>query len=125
MTFGEKLRFARKEKKLTQKELASKIGAKHNSISNWEKDHNKPDPDTIQNLCWALDVTPNYFFSNEIIQLNENNQSQTALYTQYPILQVFDSLNSEGKKRLMEYAQDLAALDKYKKCNTVSEQEIG
>lgn len=65
MTFGEKLRTARKKKKLTQKELASKIGAAHNSISNWENDQNKPDPDTIQELCWVLDVTPNYFFSNE------------------------------------------------------------
>ena len=65
MTFGERLRCARKEKGLTQKELALKINAKHNSISNWENDQNMPDPDTIQNLCWALDVQPNYFFSVE------------------------------------------------------------
>lgn len=62
LTFGEKLRAARKEKKLTQRELAELIHAAHNSISNWENDQNKPDPDTIQNLCWALGVTPNYFF---------------------------------------------------------------
>lgn len=60
MTFGERLRKARKAKKLTQKELASLISAAHNSISNWENDQNKPDPDTIQALCWVLDVTPNY-----------------------------------------------------------------
>ena len=63
MTFGEKLRCARKEKKLTQKELASLIHAAHNSISNWENDQNKPDPDTIQSLCWALDISPNYLLS--------------------------------------------------------------
>lgn len=63
MTFGQRLRTARKEKRLTQKELAAKINAAHNSISNWENDQNMPDPDTIQNLCWALDVQPNYFFS--------------------------------------------------------------
>ena len=65
MTFGEKLRAARKAKKLTQKELASMIKAAHNSISNWENDQNMPDPDTIQYLCWALDVQPNYFFAHE------------------------------------------------------------
>lgn len=65
MTFGQRLRAARKEKRLTQKELAAKINAAHNSISNWENDQNMPDPDTIQNLCWALDVQPNYFFSVE------------------------------------------------------------
>lgn len=63
MSFGTRLRDARKAKKLTQKELASKIRAAHNSISNWENDQNMPDPDTIQNLCWALDVQPNYFFN--------------------------------------------------------------
>jgi repressor LexA len=62
MSFGTKLKDARKAKKLTQKELASKIGAAHNSVSNWENDQNKPDPDTIQNLCWVLGVQPNYFF---------------------------------------------------------------
>lgn len=65
MTFGNRLRTARKAKQLTQKELAVKIKAAHNSISNWENDQNMPDPDTIQNLCWALDVDPNYFFSVE------------------------------------------------------------
>ena len=63
MTFGSQLRRARKAKQLTQKELAAKINAKHNSISNWENDQNMPDPDTIQNLCWALGVQPNYFFA--------------------------------------------------------------
>lgn len=62
MTFGERLRAARKAKKLTQKELASNIKAAHNSISNWENNQNMPDPDTIQHLCWALEVEPNYFF---------------------------------------------------------------
>ncbi|MBS5166258.1 MAG: helix-turn-helix domain-containing protein [Butyricicoccus pullicaecorum] len=65
MTFGQKLRAARKAKQLTQKGLALMIHAAHNSISNWENDQNHPDPDTIQNLCWALDVTPNYFFLSE------------------------------------------------------------
>lgn len=74
MTFGERLRRARKKEKLTQKELAITIGAAHNSISNWENDQNMPDPNTIQNLCWALRVEPNYFFSYEedSIPLAEN-----------------------------------------------------
>ena len=33
LTFGEKIKDARKSKNLTQKQLAEKIGAKHNSVS--------------------------------------------------------------------------------------------
>lgn len=59
-TFGERLKSARTSLKLTQKELASKINAKHNSISDWENNKNKPDPDTIELLCGILGITPNY-----------------------------------------------------------------
>lgn len=72
MTFGNRLRNARKAKKLTQKELATKIKAAHNSISNWENDQNMPDPDTIQNLCWALEVEPNYFFAVDSSSVPKN-----------------------------------------------------
>lgn len=123
MTFGEKLRNARKKMKLTQKELASKIGAKHNSISNWENDQNKPDPDTIQTLCWVLNVTPNYFFSNEDIsstkEINNNFTEEEKL-----LLTLYNNLNKNGQTILMANAEFLNSQLQYKKCDTISEQEI-
>lgn len=63
MSFGSKLKKARLSKKMTQKQLADIISVKHNSISNWENDINKPDPDTIELLCGVLEVTPNYLLA--------------------------------------------------------------
>ena len=60
--FGDKIREARKAAGLTQRQLADKINVTNTSISNWEKNLSRPDPDTIQNLCWALNVQPNYLF---------------------------------------------------------------
>lgn len=60
MTFGSRLRDARKRQKLTQKDLALRIGAKHNSVSNWENDQNTPDTATIETLCGVLELTPNF-----------------------------------------------------------------
>ena len=62
---GDKIRDARKAAGLTQRQLAEKIKVSNTSISNWEKGVSNPDPDTIQNLCWALDVQPNYFFDTD------------------------------------------------------------
>lgn len=62
--FGDRLRDARKAAGLTQRQLADKINVSNTSISNWELCVSTPDPDTIQNLCWALDVQPNYFFDS-------------------------------------------------------------
>lgn len=63
-TFGERLKSARISKNFTQKELAEKVGAKHNSISGWENDKNKPDPDTIELLCGVLGISPNYLLGS-------------------------------------------------------------
>lgn len=64
LTFGEKIKEARKQKNLTQRQLADLIGAAHNSISDWENNKNKPDPDTIELLCGALKITPNYLLAS-------------------------------------------------------------
>ena len=64
MSFGQQLKSARKAIGLTQKQLADAIGAKHNSISNWENDQNRPDPDTIGAICGVLNISPNYLFEN-------------------------------------------------------------
>lgn len=62
MSFGTQLRLARKRKKLTQRALAQAVGAKHNSVSNWESGHSRPDAETIRALCALLEVDPNWFF---------------------------------------------------------------
>lgn len=64
MTFGERLRAARLAAGMTQRELAERIGARHNSISNWEKDRNRPDADMIGKLCRVLPMQPNDFFED-------------------------------------------------------------
>ena len=65
MTFGQKLKLARKNKDYTQKDLADEIGAKHNSVSDWENDKNRPDPDTIESICNVLDVSADYLLGTK------------------------------------------------------------
>ena len=71
--FGDKIREARKAAGLTQRQLAEKVNVSNTSISNWEKNLSRPDPDTIQHLCWALNVQPNYFFSIGISSIPPTN----------------------------------------------------
>ena len=72
LCLGDKIRNARKATGLTQRQLAEKIKVSNTSISNWEKGVSNPDPDTIQNLCWALEVQPNYFFDADARSLPSN-----------------------------------------------------
>jgi transcriptional regulator with XRE-family HTH domain len=62
MTFGEKLKEARNERKLTQKNLAETLGVAESSISDWEHDRHKPENlEVFTNLCKTLEVSSSYF----------------------------------------------------------------
>lgn len=65
MTLGEKIKSARKAKGLTQHQLAEMVNAKHNSVSDWENDKSRPDMDTVELLCGALELTPTYLVGSK------------------------------------------------------------
>lgn len=55
--FSDRLAELRKEKKLTQKELAEQIGIKQNSYSDWETGKNEPNLENVVKLAHILNVT--------------------------------------------------------------------
>lgn len=58
----------RKNKKMTQSELAEKLGVTDKSIGNWENGRNMPDLSLFKPLCDELDITINELLSGEIIK---------------------------------------------------------
>lgn len=67
-TFGSRLKYLRKKKKLTQGELYFEvfgIKEKSSTVSNWEKDDNRPSIENMMELCNYLEVTPNYLLLGE------------------------------------------------------------
>lgn len=57
MIFSDRLKTLRKEKKLTQKELAEQIGIKQNSYSDWENGKTEPSFENLINLADLLEVS--------------------------------------------------------------------
>ena len=57
----------RKEKNITQSELAEKLGVTDRSISNWENGKNMPDLSLFKPLCKELDITINELMCGEKI----------------------------------------------------------
>lgn len=64
----------RKYKKLTQADLAEKLGVTDRTISNWETGKNMPDLSLFKPLCDILDITINELMSGEKINDNEYNK---------------------------------------------------
>ena len=57
----------RKDKQLTQNELAEKLGVTDRSISNWENGKNMPDLSLFKPLCDILEISINELLSGEKI----------------------------------------------------------
>ena len=57
----------RKNKKMTQSELAEKLGVTDKSIGNWENGRNMPDLSLFKPLCDELEITINELISGEKI----------------------------------------------------------
>ena len=58
----------RKDKNMTQTELAEKLGVTDKSIGNWENGRNMPDLSLFKPLCDELGITINEFLSGEKIK---------------------------------------------------------
>ena len=61
----------RKELKLTQEQLAEKLGVTAKSVSRWENGRCLPDVSLYKELCSILGITLNDFFSGEKIKEEE------------------------------------------------------
>ena len=63
--FGSRLRKLRKERNLTQEQLASLIGVKNSVISFYEVGERLPSPDVLRKLALALHVSTDYLLGIE------------------------------------------------------------
>lgn len=61
----------RKNKKMTQEELAEKLGVNNRTISRWENGNNMPDVSLYKPLCEELDITINELLSGKKLNAKE------------------------------------------------------
>ena len=65
-----------KEKRMTQQELANKLGVTDRAISNWENGRRMPDYSIIMNLCKELNISLNELFDGQ--KIIDNNYKEVA-----------------------------------------------
>ena len=65
MTFGEKLRNARKESGLSQEQFAEKMNVSRSAVAKWETDKGMPDITNLMAMSQLLNVSVDYLISDE------------------------------------------------------------
>ena len=64
----------RKEKRMTQQQLAEKLGITDRAISKWENGRGLPDSSIMLDLCNELEITVNELLSGEVLEMNSYNE---------------------------------------------------
>ena len=91
MTIGEKIKAIRKEKGLTQKELAEKLGVSASMIGQYETNVRNPKFETIQKISSCLGVP-----TAEIVDLSSISPALSSMCTL--IEEVSNSIRLNGEK---------------------------
>ena len=76
---GKFIAFCRKEKNLTQGELAEKLYITDRAVSKWERGLSLPDADKMLDLCNILDINVNELLNGEKINMKDSNKKTDEL----------------------------------------------
>lgn len=70
LVIGEFIAQRRREKNLTQAQLAERLGVSNKTVSKWETGKNMPDYSIIEVLCRELDITVSELMDGEVSEEN-------------------------------------------------------
>lgn len=132
MNEGDNIRRIRKEKGLTQSQLAKKAGISEISVRKYESGKRKPKLETMEKIANALDVPLDEILDhrslllqlmeslqisgddeNEI--LDDNTNEERPVITERYIIFELQKLNIDGQIRLLEHIEDLSKIPEYQK----------
>lgn len=111
MTLGEKIQLLRKEKNLSQEELAAKLEVSRQAISKWELGDSVPDIDKIITISDFFAVTTDYLLKESTernIVLKEDNVATRILYIACPFFAIIGLLSACGNWEKTQNAENIA-----------------
>ena len=138
MTLGERIKAARKEKGITQKELADLINKGFSTVQKYEIDVIEPPISVLEKIAEALEVNLSVLLDwnrpidetdKELLKIYPNFNPKYGYISdmvngEYPeevksngirqdTIAKYDSLNALGQKKANEYITDLSEQEKY------------
>ena len=121
MKFNERLRAIRKEKGLTQAELAEKAGIAVNSVRLYEAGARLPKLDTIARMAVAMGLTANDLIAGQWgkfdgIFLSDEEFQQDDREAQ--LIYHFRNLNDDGQSVAVERVQELTQIPAYQRAQS-------
>jgi transcriptional regulator with XRE-family HTH domain len=113
----ERIKNLKKEKKLSNEELSKISGVPIGTLAKILGSETKdPQISNIIKIAEALEISADYLIFGE----SKNTPSSDS----FRLISMFDNLNKDGQKKVLEYIVDLSEMDKYKKYSDIK-QDVG
>lgn len=98
---GKRLKEARKARKMTQQDVADRVGVSVSTVKKWELDLNEPNSDKLIALALGLGVSVDYLFGvNTAPDLIVSDDTKK-------LLAIIDKLEPRQREALADYAEFL------------------
>ena len=116
MTIGERIKEIRKNRKMTQKQLAEAADVAVGTIQQYELGKRQPRLEQLSKIALALDSTVSDFVDGDYWASLSGPEKKTA-FSNNPnkdlLNMLFDQLNDEGQTKAVERVEELTEIPKY------------
>ena len=99
-TIGKRIAYHRREKELTQEELAQKLGLSAQAVSKWENDQTCPDIQLLPTLCGILGITTDELLSGKPQPAVQMATTQTKKKLEDMVLRIVVDTDEGDKVRI-------------------------
>ncbi|HFI0237799.1 TPA: S24 family peptidase [Streptococcus suis] len=117
-TLAENIKLYRKRARLTQKELASKLGVAPTAVSAWELGRNKPLMDNIESMALLFDIKKSVLLGEDLVVLSSTPPNSLIEQISDKVVQ----LHQDRQKNVLSYATE--QLDEQERAKTISDNVI-
>lgn len=119
----DRIRALREKTGMSARKFAEEMGMKYTTYYGYETGSREPGSDSIVALAQYYNVTTDYILGIE--KSPSPAEADTGDKRLDGIIENYHQLNEAGQQQLAEQAEALTYVPKYKKCDPVSEEEVG
>ena len=119
----DRIRALREKTGMSARKFAEEMGMKYTTYYGYETGSREPGSDSIVALAKYYNVTTDYILGIE--KSPAPAEADTGDKRLDGIIENYHQLNEDGQQQLADQAESLTYMPKYKKCDSVSEEEVG
>ncbi len=105
---GRRLKLLRKQKHISQKQLADRLGVTFQQIQKYEKGLNRLPASRMLSICMALDITPNDLFHDLLTKQYPFKEPQDFSSDEMELIEIVRQLKPPLKNQVRQIVGTLA-----------------